>query len=119
MWIGWLELDLLLGDVHSLKQKRAVLRPVLDGIRARYPVAVAETDHQDRWQRAEIGVAAVSASARVAREVVDEVERFVWSFPEVEVLTMRRFWAEEDAVYGGEHDDPYDDDTTDTTEGPE
>lgn len=113
-----LAIEVHLPDSRSLKHKRAVLRPVLDGIRARYPVAVAETDHQDRWQRAEIGVAAVSASARVAREVVDEVERFVWSFPEVEVLTMRRFWAEEDAVYGGEHDDPYDD-TTDTTEGPE
>jgi uncharacterized protein YlxP (DUF503 family) len=71
---------------------------VLDGIRNRYPVAAAETDHQDRWQRAEIGIAAVSSSAKVVREVVDEVERFVWSFPEVEVLGTRRFWADDDST---------------------
>jgi uncharacterized protein YlxP (DUF503 family) len=71
---------------------------VLDGIRNRYPVAAAETDHQDRWQRAEIGIAAVSSSAKVVREVVDGVERFVWSFPEVEVLGTRRFWADDDST---------------------
>lgn len=29
MWIGWIELDLLLGDVHSLKEKRSVIRPLI------------------------------------------------------------------------------------------
>ena len=33
MWIGWIEFDLLLGDVHSLKEKRAVLRPILAELR--------------------------------------------------------------------------------------
>ena len=89
-------LDLRLPDCRSLKEKRAVLRPIVDGIRHRFNVAAAETDHQDRWQRAEIGIAAVSSSARLVQEVVDEVERFVWSFPEIEVLGTRRFWAEDD-----------------------
>jgi uncharacterized protein YlxP (DUF503 family) len=93
-----LAIDLRLPACRSLKEKRAVLRPIVDGIRNRHPVAAAETAHQDRWQRAEIGVAAVSASAKVAREVVDEVERFVWSFPEVEVLQTRRIWAEDDGA---------------------
>ena len=91
-----LAIDLRLPACHSLKEKRAVLRPIVDGIRNRYPVAAAETAHQDQWQRAEVGVAAVSSSAKVVREVVDGVERFVWSFPEVEVLGARRFWAEDD-----------------------
>jgi uncharacterized protein len=73
-----------------------VLRPIVDGVRNRFPVAAAETAYQDRWQRAEIGVAGVSSSARVVQEIIDEVERFVWSFPEVEVLATRRFWAEDD-----------------------
>ena len=29
MWIGWTEFDILLGDVHSLKEKRSVVRPLL------------------------------------------------------------------------------------------
>jgi uncharacterized protein YlxP (DUF503 family) len=43
--------DLHLPSCLSLKAKRAVLRPILDGVRARYPVAIAETEWQDTWQR--------------------------------------------------------------------
>jgi uncharacterized protein YlxP (DUF503 family) len=89
-------IDLHLPDCRSLKHKRAVVRPIVDGIRNRFPVAAAETAFQDRWQRTEIGIAGVSGSARVVQEVIDEVERFVWSFPEVQVLGTRRFWAEDD-----------------------
>jgi uncharacterized protein YlxP (DUF503 family) len=89
-------LDLHIPSSRSLKEKRAVLRPVLDGIRHRYPVAVAETDQQDTRQRAEVGVAAVSASVSQLVEVMADVERFVWSFPELEVLDTTRRWLEDD-----------------------
>jgi uncharacterized protein YlxP (DUF503 family) len=88
--------DLHLPACRSLKEKRAVLRPIVDGVRNRFGVSVAETNHQDQWQRAEVGVAVVSGSPKVATELVDDVERFVWSFPEVEVLATRRFWAEDE-----------------------
>jgi uncharacterized protein len=92
MHVACCELDLHLPDVHSLKEKRAVLRPILEGARRRYAVAAAEVDHQDRWQRAMVGMAAVSGSASHAQEVLDAVERFVWSFPEVEVIASHRDW---------------------------
>jgi uncharacterized protein YlxP (DUF503 family) len=88
--------DLHLPACRSLKEKRAVLRPIVDGVRNRFGVSVAETNHQDQWQRAEVGVAVVSGSPKVATELVDDVERFVWSFAEVEVLATRRFWAEDE-----------------------
>jgi uncharacterized protein YlxP (DUF503 family) len=92
MHVACCALDLHLPAVHSLKEKRAVLRPILEGARRRYAVAAAEVDHQDRWQRAMLGVAAVSGSAAHAQEVLDAVERFVWSFPEVEVIASQRDW---------------------------
>jgi uncharacterized protein YlxP (DUF503 family) len=85
-------MDLHLPESHSLKEKRAVLRPILEGSRRRFAVAAAEVDHQDRWQRATLAVAVVSASPGHATEVLDGVERFVWSFPEIEVLSSRRDW---------------------------
>jgi uncharacterized protein len=88
------EIDLRLPGCQSLKDKRSVLRPVLDGLRHRHPVAVAEVDHQDQWQRAAVGLAAVSASPGHAEELIDAAERFVWSFPEVEVLGTVRRWLE-------------------------
>ena len=42
MWIGWIEFDLLLGDVHTLKEKRSVVRPVLAEIKRRFDVSVTE-----------------------------------------------------------------------------
>ena len=91
-----LEIELRLAACHSLKNKRAVLRPIIDGLRNRFTVAVAETNRQDEWQRATIGLAAVSGTPGHASEMMDEAERFVWSFPEVEVLETWQRWLEED-----------------------
>ena len=64
MYVAALTLDVLLGDVHSLKAKRGVVRPLVAELRRCYPgVAVAETGHLDLHRRAEIGVAVVSATA--------------------------------------------------------
>ena len=87
-----LEVDLRLPHSASLKDKRAVLRSVLDGARNRYRVAAAEVGHQDLRQRALLGFAAVAGTPGHVTEVLDEVERFVWSFPEVEVIAAERTW---------------------------
>jgi uncharacterized protein YlxP (DUF503 family) len=92
MHVVCLTLELHLPDVHSLKEKRAVLRPILEGTRRRFAVAVAEVDHQDRWQRATVGLAAVSGSAGHAQNVLDAAERFVWSFPGVDITASQRDW---------------------------
>jgi uncharacterized protein YlxP (DUF503 family) len=89
-----LDLDLHLPECRSLKAKRAVLRPVTDGLRARFRVSVAETGDQDRWQRARVGVAVVGATEHHVRDVMDEVERFVWTQPGLEVLSADRTWLE-------------------------
>jgi uncharacterized protein YlxP (DUF503 family) len=90
-----LVVDLHLPVTDSLKAKRAVITPILEGARRRHRVAVTEVDHQDRWQRSELAFATVASSEAQAREVLDAVERFVWSFPEVEVIAARRSWLDE------------------------
>jgi uncharacterized protein YlxP (DUF503 family) len=85
-----LELDLLLGDVHSLKEKRSVVRPVLAELRRRFEVAAAEADNQDLHRRTLIGVAAVAADHGHVRRVLDACERLVAVRPEVELLSARQ-----------------------------
>lgn len=87
-------MQLRLRDVHSLKEKRAVVRPIVEGARRRFGVAAAEVDHQDSLRQATIGLAVVSNRAGHAGEVLDSAERFVWSFPEIEVLSVERRWME-------------------------
>jgi hypothetical protein len=92
--VGALAFELHLPDVHSLKEKRAVVRPIVDGARHRFAVSAAEVDHQDLWQRASVAMAVVSGTESQARDVLDAVERFVWSFPEVEVVDATLRWME-------------------------
>jgi uncharacterized protein len=92
-----LSIDLHLPESRSLKTRRAAVKPLVEGLKRRYGVAAAEVGHQSAWQRVEIGVAVVAGSAHHATEVMDEVERFVWSHPEVQVLSMTRSWLEQEA----------------------
>jgi hypothetical protein len=91
-----LVVDLHLPVTDSLKAKRAVITPILEGARRRHRVAVSEVGFQDQWQRSELAFATVASSETQAREVLDAVERFVWSFPEVEVIAARRSWLDEE-----------------------
>ena len=91
MYVGALTIDVLLGDVRSLKQKRSVVRPLIAEVHRKFPgVAVGETGHLDLHRRAEIGIAVVSSTAANARDVLDACERFVAEHPEIEVLAARR-----------------------------
>jgi uncharacterized protein YlxP (DUF503 family) len=87
-------MELRLRDVHSLKEKRSVVRPIMEGAHRRFAVAVSEVAHQDSLRQATVGMAVVSGDAGHATEVIDAVERFVWSFPEIEVLSAERNWLE-------------------------
>ncbi|GAA1706617.1 DUF503 domain-containing protein [Nonomuraea bangladeshensis] len=98
MYVGALTLDILLGDVRSLKQKRSVVRPLIAELRRRYPaIAVAETGCHDLHRRAEVGIAVLSASAGNCKEVMDACERMVAFRPEIELLSARqRLYHDED-----------------------
>lgn len=87
-----MRIELHVPAARSLKEKRAVLRPVVEGIRHRFALSVAETGFHDKWQRAEIGVAVVSSTAGHARQMVESVQRWVWSRPDVEVSAFETEW---------------------------
>jgi uncharacterized protein len=90
MWIGWLEFDVLLGDVRSLKQKRSVIRPVVAELQRKFSVSAAETGSQGLHRRTSIGVAMASADRGHAVNVLDAAERLVAAHPELELLSVRR-----------------------------
>jgi uncharacterized protein YlxP (DUF503 family) len=89
-----MSVDLRIREARSLKAKRTVVKHVVEAARARYAVAAAETGHLDQWQRSEVAFAAVAGDQGHVEEVLDAVERFVWSHPEVEVVAVDRWWTE-------------------------
>ena len=77
MFIGVGRFELFIPASTSLKDKRQVLRSVTQSIQKRFNVAVAEVDHQDKWQRAAIGVSCVAESMGHCRKVLQEVEKAI------------------------------------------
>lgn len=88
MYVGFLECDVLLGDVRSLKQKRSMVRPLLAELR-RFEVAAAEAGHLDLHRRALIGVSCVAADTGHVRALLERCERLVAARPELELLSVR------------------------------
>ena len=85
-----MSLDLLLGDVRSLKQKRSLVRPLVAELRRKYDVSAAEAGHLDLHRRALVGVAVVAADRSHCVDVLDACERLVVARPEMELLTAHR-----------------------------
>ena len=69
--------ELHLEGCHSLKEKRALLKPLTVVLRRTFNVSVAETGHQDLWQRARLTAALTGGSLRRLAAAADEVERWV------------------------------------------
>lgn len=78
MVVGVVRVELHIHGATSLKERRAVVRSIRDRLRARHNISVAEVDAQDVWQRATLGIAAVSLTddraARLLAQLRSEVE---------------------------------------------
>ena len=86
MVVGVIVWELHIDGCSSLKQKRAVLRSLKDRLRGRHNVSIAETDHQDVWQRAELSAAVVSYDRRRAQEMLSRIDSVVESDFRVRII---------------------------------
>jgi uncharacterized protein YlxP (DUF503 family) len=93
MVVALLSVDVHLPYAQSLKDKRMVLRRIKDRLQ-KLNVAVAEVEHQDLWQRARLGIVAISTTPdhaeeqlRAAADEIDRVEPGVVTRTELEFLT--------------------------------
>jgi hypothetical protein len=86
MIVGTLKIRLVLRESHSLKDKRRVLRSLKDTLSNKFNVAVAETDEQDVWQSAEIGLATVGTDTPFVQSVLTNVVNYVRFFGGVELV---------------------------------
>lgn len=86
MIVGTLKIRLVLRESHSLKDKRRVLKSLKDTLSNKFNISVAETDEQDVWQTAEIGVAAVGSDGQFVQSVLTNVVNYVRFFGGVELV---------------------------------
>ncbi len=92
-----LRIEVHLFHGQSLKEKRAVLRPVIEGLRRLLSVSVAEVDDHDHWQKAAIGVALVAPDAARLDELITRIQRYFDDQLELEVVQVGVYHMEETA----------------------
>ena len=76
--------------MHSLKEKRVVVKSLLAKLRNKFNVSAAEVDEQDIHQIIVIGLAAVAAHQAQADSIQEEIERFVAQNTEAGILDVER-----------------------------
>ena len=86
MLVGILRIELFIPESASLKSKRFAIKSIKDRLRNRFNVSVAEVDNCDKWQRASLGVAAVSNESRHIESIMGNVMNLVHGDHRVEVL---------------------------------
>jgi len=86
MYVAALRLELRIRDAHSLKEKRHVLKSVSSHVSRTFGVAVSEVDHQDLWNRATLGVAAVAPQVSQLDRILHSVERHMRERRDVELI---------------------------------
>ncbi len=90
MKIAALKIKLYAPWVHSLKEKRIIVKSLLSKIRNKFQVSAAEVEDQDIHQSIVIGVAVIVPHSAQADRLMDEVVRFVERNTEAEIVAEKR-----------------------------
>ncbi|TCQ02168.1 DUF503 domain-containing protein [Serpentinicella alkaliphila] len=77
MLVGVCSMKLVMYDTDSLKAKRHIIKSVIERIKSRFNVSIAEIGELDKWQLSEIGFCCISNSRRHADEVIQSVINFI------------------------------------------
>jgi len=84
--VGIVTWELHLAGCHSLKDKRQILKSVKDRLHHRFNVSVAETDHHDVWQRAELSCCVVATDRRHAEGVLSSADGLLAGHPQARII---------------------------------
>jgi uncharacterized protein YlxP (DUF503 family) len=90
MLIGTVQIRLYAQWVHSLKEKRTVIKSLLAKVRNKFNVSVAEVDEQDVHQSVVIGIACVAGTTALADSIIDHVVDFIENTTEAVITDIQR-----------------------------
>ena len=87
-YILLMSIELMISDSNSLKTKRRVVKSIIDRLRNKFNLSVAEIDYLDLWQRSLIGITMISNDKQMISRTTHAIENFVREFYEVQLLDI-------------------------------
>jgi hypothetical protein len=89
MIIGMLLMDLFNEQFHSLKEKRQLLASLKKRLKNKFNIAIAESDYQDLWQKAQIAIVTLGPSRVIVDNTFKEIEDFIFLNYSVQITQMK------------------------------
>ncbi|MBF0547445.1 MAG: DUF503 domain-containing protein [Candidatus Riflebacteria bacterium] len=77
-------------ELHSLKEKRQVLRSLLDRVKAKFNASIAEVEYNDLWQRSVIGVSMVANEKVHLEQMAGKIEEILQDHEQAQLI--ERYW---------------------------
>jgi len=77
MIVGICHLDVIIPANHSLKGKRQVIKKIIDRVRNRFNISIAEVGDNELWQRSQLGISLVGNDRRFVNSYLDRVVNFI------------------------------------------
>jgi len=82
--IVYAEVECLLYEGNSLKDKRSLVKKIIHKVRNDLNVSISEIDYQDLWQRIKFGIVTISNEKVHSEKIIQKVLETIDSFPELE-----------------------------------
>lgn len=90
MMIGSCEIEVLIYESNSLKEKRHVIKSIIERIKSKFNASVAEVGYNELWNRSLIGIALVSNKKNLCDESISKIINFIDNDERVEILSVNK-----------------------------
>lgn len=90
MIIGVATIKLYAPWVHSLKDKRMVVKSIIAKVRSKFNISISEVDEQDIHQTIILGMACVAGTVALADSIINTVINYIENTTEAEILDIKR-----------------------------
>ena len=87
MHVGVLVIEIMIYSSSSLKEKRFVLNSIRDRVKRKFNVSISELGYQDKWQRAQIGIATISNEYSHTEQSLQKVFQFLDRSDDYEIIS--------------------------------
>jgi len=88
--IGVMKVELYMNDVFSLKEKRQIIKSIIERIKAKFKISVAEVSQNDIWKNAIIGVSVVSNDKTNVESIINKVFNFIENDSRIDIINCER-----------------------------
>jgi uncharacterized protein len=89
MVVGAMVVEFYIHDNQSLKGKRKIVKSMIDKVKSRFNVSIAEVGSNDKWQKIELGVSSVGNDRRHIDSSLSNVLTFLESLYLAEMISSK------------------------------